>query len=71
MTTTIFIGKMIRDELRAQKKTVVWLSNELGCNRTNVYKIFNRRSVDAELLLRLSCALNRNFFEPYISELPS
>ena len=62
--TTIFIGKLIQEELKTQKKSVVWLSNELGCNRTNIYKIFNRRSIDAELLLR-------NFFEPYISRLPS
>ncbi|MDE6860095.1 MAG: XRE family transcriptional regulator [Duncaniella sp.] len=66
---TIFIGKLIRDELKEQHKSVVWLSNELGCNRTNVYKIFNRKSIDAELLLRISKALNRNFFEPYISGL--
>ncbi len=65
----IFIGKIIRDELKAQRKSVVWLSNELGCNRTNVYKIFNRKSVDAELLLRISKALQRNFFEPYTSRL--
>ena len=65
--TTIFIGKLIQEELKTQKKSVVWLSNELGCNRTNI----NRRSIDAELLLRISKALQRNFFEPYISRLPS
>ncbi len=69
--TTIFIGKLIRDELKEQQKSVVWLSSELGCNRTNVYKIFNRKSIDVELLLRISKALKRNFFEPYISRLPS
>ncbi|HBI59215.1 MAG: XRE family transcriptional regulator [Duncaniella sp.] len=69
--TTIFIGKVIKDELKAQQKSVVWLSNELGCNRTNVYKIFNRRSIDADLLLRISVALDRNFFEPYTARLKS
>lgn len=64
--STIFIGKLIEDELRAQRKSVVWLSKEIGCNRTNIYKIFNRQSVDSELLLRISQALNHNFFEPYI-----
>ncbi len=69
--TTIFIGKVIKDELKAQQKSVVWLSNELGCNRTNVYKIFNRRSIDADLLLRISVALDRNLFEPYTARLKS
>ncbi|MCM1077028.1 MAG: XRE family transcriptional regulator [Bacteroides sp.] len=68
--TTIFIGKLIQDELKAQQKSVVWLSRELGCNRTNVYKIFNRHSIDSELLLRISRVLNRNFFESYVSRLP-
>lgn len=67
--TTIFIGKLIQEELRVQQKSVVWLARELGCNRINIYKIFNRRSIDAELLLRISRVLGRNFFEPYIEHL--
>lgn len=67
---TIFIGQLIRDELKAQRKSVVWFSRQLGCNRTNVYKIFNRHSIDAELLLRISRILGRNFFEPYTDRLP-
>lgn len=69
--TTIFIGKLIKDELKAQQKSVVWLSQELGCNRTNIYKIFNRHSIDAELLLRISRIMGRNFFEPYVERLSS
>ncbi len=61
----IFIGKQIEDELRSQQRSVVWLSQKLNCNRTNVYKIFNRQSIDAELLLKISNALQRNFFESY------
>ena len=61
----IFIGKQIEDELRSQQRSVVWLSQKLNCNRTNVYKIFTRQSIDAELLLKISNALQRNFFESY------
>ena len=63
------IGTLIREELRAQRKTAVWLADELGCNRSNIYKIFNRRSIDSELLLRISNALGRNFFQPYLDRL--
>lgn len=66
---SVNIGKLIEDELRAQHRSVVWLSKEIGCNRTNVYKIFNRRSVDSELLLKISRALNHNFFASYIEQL--
>ncbi len=65
----IFIGKIIEEELRNQDRSVVWLSRKLNCNRTNVYKIFNRTSIDTELLLKISNVLKRNFFEPYISRL--
>ena len=67
--TTVFIGKLIKDELKAQQKSVVWLADQLGCNRTNVYKIFNRHSVDSDLLFRISAALHRNFFSPYTDQL--
>lgn len=65
----IFIGKIIEEELRNQERSVVWLSRKLNCNRTNVYKIFNRTSIDAELLLKISNILKRDFFEPYTSRI--
>ncbi len=67
--TEIFIGKQIEHELRAQERSVVWLANKLNCNRTNVYKIFQRSSLDAELLLKISNVLKRNFFESYTNRL--
>lgn len=65
----IFIGKSIEYELRTQERSVVWLARKLNCNRTNIYKIFNRSTIDTELLLRISNVLQRNFFEEYINRL--
>lgn len=65
----IFIGKIIEEELRNQERSVVWLSRKLNCNRTNVYKIFNRTSIDTEFLLKISNILKRDFFEPYTSRI--
>ncbi len=67
--TEIFIGKIIEDELRNQERSVVWLARKLNCNRTNIYKIFNRASIDTELLLKISKILNRNFFMYYVARL--
>lgn len=64
-----FIGKSIEYELRNQERSVVWLARKLNCNRTNIYKIFNRSTIDTELLLRISNVLQRNFFEEYINRL--
>lgn len=65
----IFIGKSIEYELRNQERSVVWLARKLNCNHTNIYKIFNRSTIDTELLLRISNVLQRNFFEEYINRL--
>lgn len=65
----IFIGKLIEEELRNQDRSVVWLADKLNCNRTNVYKIFRRPSIDTELLLRISNILKRNFFDNYTDRL--
>lgn len=67
----IFIGKLIEEELRKQERSVVWLSRKLNCNRTNVYKIFNRTSIDSDLLFKISDILHRDFFEVYSSRLPN
>lgn len=65
----IDIGKVIEDELRRQDHTVVWLARQLGCNRTYVYSIFGKQSLDTTLLLRISRILGRNFFLLYCDEL--
>lgn len=65
----VIIGKVIEEELRRQERTVVWLARRLSCNRTNVYKLFNRTSIDAELLLKISNILSTIFFTYYTNRL--
>ena len=56
------IGKMIEQELRRQERTPAWLARKIACDRTNVYKIFACESIDTQLLVAISKALNHNFF---------
>lgn len=60
------IGKMIENEVLKQGRSIPWLAEQLNCDRTNIYKIFKRENIDAELLLRLSNILQCNFFSYYI-----
>ena len=62
------IGEQIQKELRRQERTVTWLARKLCCNRQNVYDIFRRATIDTELLLRISLALEFNFFTLYYKE---
>lgn len=65
----IHIGKVIEKVLRDQGKTVTWFARSLYCDRTNVYKIFRRESVDSEMLYRISKILSHDFFKYYSKEL--
>lgn len=61
----IHIGQLIKAELERQERTPTWLARKISCDRTNIYRIFERESIDTSLLLRISSALNRNFFEEF------
>lgn len=65
----LHIGKLIQEELHRQERTVSWFARKLFCDRTNVYDIFQRRSIDTELLLRISMILNHDFFKHYTDEI--
>lgn len=63
--TLIHIGNEIHNEMMRQGRTVLWLSQQLGCNRTNIYNIFVRESISTELLFKICIALNKDFFALY------
>lgn len=63
------IGLLIRQKLKERKRTIVWLAENLSCSRTNVYKIFDKRSIDTDYLLRISDLLDYDFFALYSEEL--
>lgn len=58
----VHIGSLIGDELRRQRRPAAWLAQEICCDRTNVYKILRKGSIDTELLCRISVALEHDFF---------
>lgn len=68
---TIFIGKLIEEELHRQELTVTWLSRKIHCDRRNIYDIFARASIDTNLLYRISLALQKDFFALYSDVLQS
>ncbi|MBQ9733488.1 MAG: XRE family transcriptional regulator [Bacteroidaceae bacterium] len=61
----LHIGQRIKEELERQERTVSWFARKLYCDRSNVYKIFRRSTIDTELLLRISLILNYDFFGEY------
>lgn len=61
----VHIGHIIESELRRQGRSAAWLARQICCERTNVYALFKRRSLDCEQLLRCSKALRCDFFRYY------
>ena len=63
------IGQLIKRQMNKQGKTVSWLARELAYCRTNVYKIYDKKSIDTDLLMRISTLLQYDFFAAYSKEL--
>lgn len=57
------IGQLIKEELARQERTVSWFARKLHLDRSNVYRLFQKNSVDTDLLGRISLILDRDFFE--------
>lgn len=59
------IGRRIEEIARQKNVTIVFLSKQLCCSRTNVYKIFDKSSLDTALLMRISLVLDYDFFAEF------
>lgn len=64
------IGELIRREFEKMPRTctVTWFAKLLHCDRTNIYDIFSRQSIDTNLLMRISCILGHDFFADYSAQ---
>lgn len=58
---SLHIGNMIRAELKAQGRTITWFAKAIHTDRSNVYKMLGKESIDLKLLFRISALLHHNF----------
>lgn len=65
---TLVIGERIKQELKRQGKTSVWLAKQLGCHRTNIYKVYSKATIDTGMLLHICRILGYDFFKLYTEE---
>ena len=68
MENVVFIGKEIRRELKRQGRSGVWLARQLPCSNNHVYKLFSKKTMDADLLWRISDIMEVNFFRLYMEK---
>lgn len=68
MENVVFIGKEIRRELKRQGRSGVWLARQLPCSNNHVYKLFSKKTMDTDLLWRISDIMDINFFRLYMDK---
>lgn len=56
------IGTLIKAELERQERSISWFARKLSCDRSNVYRLFQKESIDTRLLARISLLLDHDFF---------
>lgn len=59
------IGILIKEELRRQGRSITWLATQLGYSRQNMYKLFCRKWIYTDLLLKISEIMDYDFFAHY------
>lgn len=63
----IHIGRLIRTKMEADGRSANWLAKHLHCDRSNVYKIYRKATIDTYMLFLISQSLNFDFFQYYSS----
>lgn len=65
---TMHIGKHIKEIMEQKQKGATWLAKALPCERSNVYYIYKRPSIDTSLLQKISTLLEYDFFSDLSKE---
>ena len=65
---TIHIGKKIKEEVYKQNIAVSVFAKKINRSRNVVYDIFERESIDTDLLNKIGKVLNCDFFSMYSSQ---
>jgi len=66
----VHIGSIIHEKVKALGMSVADFAKALYCNRTNAYSIFERTSIDVELLVDISKILNCDLLSIYQTGIP-
>jgi len=65
MKIKIHIGSLIKKKMEEDGRKTGWLAKQIHCKESNIYKIYEKSSINSELLLHISQALQMDFFEYY------
>jgi predicted transcriptional regulator len=65
---SIHIGKIIKDIVKSRQMDVTEFAKKINYTRRNAYKIFNKPSIDTNLLVKINKVLGENLFLNYLTD---
>ncbi|HKC67325.1 MAG TPA: helix-turn-helix transcriptional regulator [Bacteroidia bacterium] len=63
----IHIGEIIKQTVQENKMDVTEFAKKINYTRRNVYKIFNKPSIETDVLVKISEALGENLFIRFLT----
>jgi len=65
ITAKVHIGHAIQEEMARQGRNVTWLAEQIHMTDRAIYKIYEKESLNTDLVRLISNALCKNFFALY------
>jgi hypothetical protein len=69
MKSKLPVGRLIKERMESDGHSVAWLAKRMYCDRSNIYKIFQKQSLDTETLFLVSRVMKVDFFAYYSNNL--
>lgn len=63
MGYSVHIGQLIKNQVAIRGCTVSWLARQLNCDRSYIYELYKRDSIDTKRLYCLCEVLECNFYK--------
>ncbi|MDR0969929.1 MAG: helix-turn-helix domain-containing protein [Lentimicrobiaceae bacterium] len=67
----IHIGEAIKLKVQERGIRIAEFANAIHCNRTNIYSLFRRKSIDIDQLILISKVLEYDFISELYLKIPS
>lgn len=64
----VHIGKEIKELVRVRNIKIDDFASKINCTTRNVYKIFDKPSIDTQLLASIGKVLNENLFFKFLTD---
>ena len=61
----IDIGELIKQKLKEQDRSILWLAKKIGADKGNIYRMLRKKSLDSEVLYRISIVMKYDFCKLY------